>query len=352
MLLTLIPLGVLGWYGWSVISAIDNAQDVAVVDLPPREGEGDTVTTGGVTGGPDNDPSSFEVAKGVVSARTGAGAPDPAEVWTEQKFITFLVLGIDERPGEADRNADVIMLARLDLETRQLNAVSIPRDLQVDIPGHGPGKINGAYNIGLDGDLDNRTGGVAMMRQTIEVNFDVQIDEYVLVNFDGFTSVVDALGGIEIEVPETIVDPEYPTEDYGTTTLRFEAGPQTMNGEQALAYARTRSQDSDDQRRERQILVILAMFDKGKDIGNMSRIVDSIEALSGSIQTSIDFQGQVSLARAALDMKDSDIHMSSIAPPLVESGTAANGAWIYIGDPVELTAFVHNALDGSLPNQP
>lgn len=350
MAIVVIALILLGWYGWNVISAIDDAQDTAVVELPPRAATPDSQEAT-PTVPPQNNPSKMDVAQGVISTGTGAGAPDPKEVWTGRDSITFLVLGVDERPGDDERNADSILLARLDLNTRTLNAVSIPRDLQVEIPGYGLGKINGAYNLGLDGDMDNRIGGVSLMRDTIELNFDVVIDEYVLVNFEGFTEIVDALGGIDIDVPEAIHDPEYPTEDYGVTTFEVEAGPQRMDGETALKYARTRSQDSDDARRERQMLVIMAMFEQGKDIGNLPRIVDIINAVGDSVQTGIDFRGQVSLARAALDMDEEDIQMWKVAPPLVEPGTSADGAWIYVGNQAEITAYIHAALDGTLPEE-
>ena len=336
------------WYGWSVISAIDDAQDTAVVELPPRAASPEASATPTVP--PRKDPSKLDVAQGVFSTGTGAGAPDPSEVWTDHDSITFLVLGVDERPGDDERNADTIILARLDLTTRKLNAVSIPRDLQVEIPGFGPGKINSAYNLGLAGDVENRIGGVSMMRDTIETSFDITIDEYVLVNFDGFTSVVDALGGIDIDVPEAIHDPEYPTEDYGTTLFEVAAGPQHMDGDIALKYARTRSQDSDDARRERQLLVLRAIFEQARAIGNLPRIVDIINAVGESVQTGVDFTGQVSLARAALEMREDDIRMWSVAPPVVQPGTATDGAWIYVGDPVELTAYIHAALDGELPS--
>jgi len=348
LLAMIVPALVLGWYGWEIISAIDDAQDRSVVELPTRS-ESDS-PAGAIHN--DNDPSRLDVAKGVFAGGTGVGASDPADVWTNQDTVTFLVVGIDERPSEPDRNADVIILARLNFTTNTMHSVSIPRDLQVNIPGHGLGKINGAYNLGIDGDPANRAGGVALVRDTIELNFDVRIDEYMLVNFNGFTDVVDALGGIQIDVPEAIVDPNYPTVDSGTTTVAFEAGPQLMDGEQALAYARTRHQDSDDARRERQMLVLLAMFESGKDIGSLTQLSEIIIATADSVQTSVDFEGQLALARLALGMDREDIHMTTISPPLVQPGTADNGAWIYVADPAEITAFIHNALDGTLDTAP
>ena len=93
----------------------------------------------------------------------------------------------------------------------------------------------------------------------MEQAFRRPVDRYVVVDFQTFVRLVDALGGIEIDVPEAIVDTEYPTPDYGVTTIRFDPGPQVLDGEQALVYARTRHDDSDFGRSERQQQVIGAI---------------------------------------------------------------------------------------------
>jgi anionic cell wall polymer biosynthesis LytR-Cps2A-Psr (LCP) family protein len=96
--------------------------------------------------------------------------------------------------------------------------------------------------------------------QTVEHNFGVPVHHYVRVDFEGFRAVVDAVGGIDVVVEEPIVDNAYPTEDYGTMRIEIPAGPQHMDGETALRYARSRhgSSDFDRAKRQQQILTALA----------------------------------------------------------------------------------------------
>ena len=293
------------------------------------------------TGDGDEDVSAFDVLRELTTA---GGDPLDDEVWGGREAVTILVLGVDRRAGGGDQNADVIIIARLDLREQTVQAVGLPRDLLVDIPGHGPGKINGAYNLGVAADPGDPVAGVALVRDTVEDAFGVTIDHYVLVDFAGFERVVDAVGGVELTVPTRIVDEAYPTEDQGTEVVVFEPGLEHMDGERALKYARTRNADSDDQRRERQFQLLIALFDEGKRLGSLPRAADIILALGGAVQTSFPLNAQISLARLGLDMDRSDIILTGVGQPLVEPGWTDDGAWVYVGDPVAVAAFVRDGL--------
>jgi LCP family protein required for cell wall assembly len=310
-----------------------------------------SLAAGGETAPPpatsDDGTTAFDVLRELTLAGADRGDPGQDAVWQGRESVTILVLGVDRRPSGGDQNADVIILARLDLRTLQVHAVGIPRDLLVEIPGYGPGKINGAYNLGVKASPSDPVAGVVLMRDTIEDNFGVRIDHYVLVDFAGFESVVDAVGGIEVTVPYTLRDDAYPTEDYGTEVVVFEPGPQWMDGERALKYARTRNADSDDQRRQRQFAVLLALFDEGKSLGSLTRATDIILALGGAVQTSLTLEAQLSLARIGLALESSDIFLTGVGQPLVEEGWTDDGAWVYVGDPAEIAAFVHQQLNPS-----
>ena len=145
--------------------------------------------------------------------------------------LTFLVVGSDSREGIDDltffgpfggERGDVIMLVHLDQATGDARMLSIPRDLWVDIPDNGSGKINAAYAY----------GGPSLMVQTIRENLGIEVNHYVEVDFVGFIAMVDELGGIEMSFP-------YPARD-GSSGLSIEAGTQMLDGEQALAFARSR----------------------------------------------------------------------------------------------------------------
>ncbi len=261
-------------------------------------------------------------------------------------------MGVDKRPDGGDQNADVIIIAHIDLVDRKVSAVSIPRDLLVEIPGIGLDKINSAYNYGVQSDPESRVAGVVMMRDTIESVFQVPIHGYIMVDFDGFTQVVDEMGGVTVDVPELIVDNEYPTEDNGTEVLTFTPGVQTMDGERALKYVRTRHQDSDDGRRDRQLQVLRALFDQAKSVDSISNGFDIITALGDSVQTSFYIDQQLALAQIGYGMADADINLSNLGDPLIWGGYTESGAWVYFSDPVAVNAWVKDSLSTDVPTNP
>jgi LCP family protein required for cell wall assembly len=367
---------VLAVQSWRVLSAIVDAEKSAVVPLPPRDvaiaspaADLETPTAASVAVTPvspadlaptataatqptataeqeqADPPSRLEVAQQLVDAGIDDGDPGKSEIWGGKAGLNILVLGVDKRADGGDQNADVIIIAHLDLINHRLAGVSLPRDLLVEIPGVGPGKINGSYNYGVLASPDDPVAGVAKVRDTIESVFGVPIDGYVLVDFSGFSEVVDAMGGITVDVPYEIVDNEYPTEDYGVTSIRFDPGVQEMNGEQALIYVRTRHADSDDARRERQLDVIRAIFNRGKSVESIANADQIILSAGGAMQTSFDLEEQLTLARVAFQMSESDISLTTLGEPILDAAWTEDGAWIYTGDPDEIKAFVLDAID-------
>lgn len=365
---------------WRVLSAIVDVEHSAVVPLPPSGIALSTATvvptsapptepalaaqaatstateipqpspTSGPSASPTEStekvdpPSQLDVARQLVDAGIGGGDPGSSGIWEGKTELNILVLGVDRRADGGDQNADVIIIAHLDLVNHKLSGVSLPRDLQVDIPGVGPDKINGAYNYGVLASPDDPVAGVAKVRDTVESLFGIPIDGYVLVDFSGFSDVVDAMGGITVDVPYEIVDNEYPTDDYGITSIHFEPGVQEMDGDQALIYVRTRHADSDDARRQRQLDVIRAIFEQGKSISSITNADDVILSAGEAIQTSFDLEEQLTLARIAYEMSDGDIHLTTLGEPLLQAGWSQDGRWIYTGDPAAIKAFVLEAI--------
>jgi LCP family protein required for cell wall assembly len=196
-----------------------------------------------------------------------------------------LVIGVDERadhPEEGVRG-DTLLLARLDAAGRWASLLSIPRDTQVEIPGVGITKINVAYGQGFaraqelyGPSATPQQGGMALGAETVEQFLQLRqrgqsVDFVATVNFDGFASLIDALGGITVNVPAYILDEEYPTEDFGIMRVEFQPGPQRMDGATALIYARTRHADSDFGRAERQQQVVRAILTEFQSKGWLGR---------------------------------------------------------------------------------
>jgi len=170
--------------------------------------------------------------------------------------MNILVVGMDSRGNEGTvARTDSIMVVNVSADRARVSILSIPRGLWVNVPGYGSQMINTANFLG---EANQRGTGMPLLKQTIENNFGIQIDHYVRMDFAGFVDMVNAVGGVDIEVPRVIEDYSYPTPDYGTIHIRFEPGWQWMDGERALIYARTRHGDDDYRRAERQQQVLSA----------------------------------------------------------------------------------------------
>ncbi len=205
---------------------------------------------------------------------TVADARSAPAIATPLLGANLLVVGVDERPGFPGEGvrSDTLMLARLDVAGGWVSLLSIPRDTQVEVRDLGVTKINVAYGQGYAraealyglGTLPQQ-GGMSLAAETVQTFLGLRergmrVDYVAQVNFAGFAGVIDALGGVTIDVPRLIIDDAYPTEDFGIQRVEFQPGPQLMDGERALIYARTRHADSDFGRAERQQQVVRAVL--------------------------------------------------------------------------------------------
>ena len=234
-------------------------------------------------------------------------AGETLPVWTSTDRITVLILGIDERIQEEDYwRSDTMMVATLDPVTMQAGVLSIPRDLWVPIPGYNENRINTAHFLGDA--YKHPGGGPTLAVETVEYNLGIEIDYYVRINFQAFVEFVDRIGGITIDVPETIHDPNYPTPDYGVELFHVDAGVQHFYGEEALKYARTRhSLGGDFDRARRQQLIIKAVFKRVTEANLLPQLASQAPELLQILEKSIKLDPKLQLdeiiALAALAVK-------------------------------------------------
>jgi LCP family protein required for cell wall assembly len=227
------------------------------------------------------------------------------------------VLGTDKRAelGSEAARSDTLILLSVDPKWKTAGILSIPRDLQVTVPGYGLQKINAAYFFGEYNKIPG--GGPALAVPTVSKFFNVPIDYYVSVNFAGFQKIVDEVGGIDVYVPETIDDPEYPGPYNSYIHVHFDAGCTHMDGEEALEYARTRHADSDFGRARRQQQVIRAVRDKALELNMLPRYPELLSQLGDSVETNIPPDKQLAFAQLASQIKASDIYMAQIDAGMV-----------------------------------
>ncbi len=231
--------------------------------------------------------------------------------------INILLLGTDNRAelGNEAARSDTLIIISLDPQAKTAGILSVPRDLQVAVPGHGLQKINAAYFFGEYEKLPG--GGPTLALPTVRNFFKVPIDYYAAINFDGFQKVIDEIGGIDVYIPQPLDDDSYPGPYNSTIKIHFDAGCQHLNGEQALEYARTRHADSDFGRARRQQQVIRAVRDKVLEVNMLPKYPSLLEQLGNSIETNITLDKQAAFAQLAGDIKQSDIYTAQIDSTMV-----------------------------------
>jgi LCP family protein required for cell wall assembly len=269
-------------------------------------------------------------------------ATEPADL----DSLTLIVGGLDTRnPGEPE-NSDVLIYARVDVRNAVVRAISIPRDLYVEIPGFGYDKITRAYDFGSKADGGSFKSGAAAMVATANVNFGLEADGVVLTTFDGFVEIVDALGGVDVENPYDLYDAEYPTVDYGYKEIYYPAGPLHLNGEEALEFARTRHQDGDDGRVMRQQLVIRGLLERARDPKVAPKLPSIVKKHRKAVRTDLSSAEQLALAIAAPSFSNDGVTFATLNG-LIYPDTAPNGMWIYSGDWSQIPGYVEGFLSGA-----
>jgi LCP family protein required for cell wall assembly len=258
----------------------------------------------------------------VTDPKTGQPVAVDIPSWDGVERVTVLVLGIDERKQETGPfRTDTMLILTIDPASKTAGMLSIPRDLWVQIPAMDTdGKINVAHFLGDAYGYPG--GGPALARVTVQENLGIPIDYTLRVNFDAFETVVNAIGGVEICVPETIDDPEYPAYDnYGFDPLHIEAGCQQMNGALALKYARTRHSGTDFDRSKRQQQVLLAIRDKVVTENLLPQLVAQaptlLDTLQAAVKTDLSLDQMIQLAKLATQIDPRNIKQATIDENMV-----------------------------------
>ena len=241
-----------------------------------------------------------------VAADPGTVVPPTTKAADLDHQINILVLGCDARTREDPGRSDSIMLVGLDPAKGTMAIMSIPRDTRVTIPGHGIGKINATTNKDVYGD-----GGIPLLERTVEQLIPgIHVDYYVRTNFAGFAKVIDALGGVTIDVEERMY---YKAAD---TLIDLKPGVQHLNGARALAYARFRADGVGDfgawggeehGRVARQKKLLKAVIAQTRDLRNAWRLPKVIDVVQEAVVTDLPAGDMLRLGLAFKDTTDADV---------------------------------------------
>lgn len=289
---------------------------------------------------------------GVVSGRNGTSAQSTVKApfvddgqtfslemfqpWPGRERVSILLLGVDRRCEEGEANhTDSLMLLSVDPVNLSAFALSIPRDLWVEIPEYGPGRINQAYFLGEAYNYPG--GGGALTVATVKNVLDLSVDYYATLDFEGFIKLIDLIGGIDIEVPEAISDPEYPDACYGYDPFSIAAGPQRLNGEEALKYARTRATILGDvDRASRQQQILMAVRDRILRVNMIPQLIVQApqlwQSFAENVHTNMTLEEAIQLALLAQTIPVDNIDLFVIGYNQVTEQITLDGQQVLVPD--------------------
>lgn len=251
---------------------------------------------------------------------TLSGEDLAAGIKADENITNIALFGLDTREGDTQSHSDCMMIVTVDNTRGKIKLISLMRDSLVNIDGHGEDKLNAAYFL----------GGPSLAIRTINENFGTDITEYIAVNFEQLVEIIDALGGVEINVETTaeLLELNRVIRDYGIEQGKEfsgieQTGLQTLDGVQALCYGRIRKGGTGDDwgRVERQSIVLEAMFTKVQEM-SASELIGLMQKLVPYVTTSLSPTEIAPLIVGAV--KDG-------VPTLEHTRVPLDGEWDYYG---------------------
>ena len=259
--------------------------------------------------------------------------------WDGKERINVLFLGVDDRPWDPNwgpPRADTLIVVTLDPKTMSAGVLSLPRDLWVNLPNVGERKLNQAYSMGVA--MYGREQGARYTANVVGDLLEIPIHHYVVVNFQAFITLVDAIYGVKIDVPKRMA-----LDVFKSNGERFmyplQPGKQVLSGSLALAYARYRGDaDGDFGRMRRQQQVLEAALERLKDPFILAELAVEapalVKQLQGSLITDISVGDALRLARLAAEVPRQNIHFATITQAQAPASTHwENGVGVYALDP-------------------
>ncbi len=245
--------------------------------------------------------------------------------------INVLVLGTDTREGEGTARADTIMMCSVDTEKNLISILSIPRDTRVDIPGHGFDKINSTTIY----------GGPAMTMRTVSGLLGVRISKYAMIDYEGFKNLVDALGGVTMDVQHRMY--HYDPQDRGAYTIDIRPGLQELDGDKALQFVRFRSYPLGDiQRTEEQQKFLTALIKEVLQPATVVKLPKILLKTYGDVDTNLSLMEMKELAEAASKMSASTVVTQTLPGKFLNY----DGVSYWEADPLQSRQIVAAIMEG------
>lgn len=253
---------------------------------------------------------------------------------TLNKRLNVLLLGIDARQGETMARADTMILASIDPKSKQMALLSIPRDTRVNIPGYGWDKINSTSVY----------GGPELSMTVASNLLGIPIKHYVLTNFSGFKDIVDALGGVTLEVDRDMY--HWDNEDGGIYEINLKKGVQRLDGEKALQFVRYREYFMGDiDRTKQQQKFLVALVKEILQPGTIVKLPRLIPEINRYVTTNLNLSDLYTLASAARNLGSHNIVSQTLPGRPID----VNGGSYWGVDPAEARQMVAQLFNGEVP---
>ena len=344
--LVLVPHAAAGWYVYTaydtVTTVFETAEPTDVLEPVPDEFDVPATTD---AGGLASDPTSISAVnrtpeeKAKALAASAAATRKNLPAWQKRGRLNIVLLGADAGPGRSGLRTDTMMVATIDLKSHRAALFSVPRNMGgVPLPpraarGAGarfPNILNALHGFGTaHPDLfpGGKDPGTTALKQTLGQLTGLPIDYYVMVDFRGFHGLVDALGGVTLDIPHAVLDRVSPYERGGEwIRIDLRPGRQHLSADQAFAYVRARSTTSDWARIKRQRCVIAALA----DATGPTTVLRSFRALTRTFRenfsTDIPARHLPELAKLATSIHLSQVVSIGFTPPGFTSGVTERGA--------------------------
>lgn len=255
--------------------------------------------------------------------------PNKENLMVAKDKIMVMIMGVDEREGDVGRS-DTLMVATLDPKKKKAAILSIPRDTRVKIKGNGFDKINAAYAY----------GGYQLTQDTVENLLGVQMEHYVIINIQSFKKIIDAIGGVDINVEKRMYYEDI-WDDDGGLLIDLQPGMQHMDGKTAITYVRYRDEEGDIGRISRQQKFMQAVMDKLTSPAIIPRIPAIVKEVVSSIRTDLSVKQIIEFLTTLKEAKHSGLQSEMLPGKPVY----IDGVSYWVPDLSKLRTTIANTLD-------
>lgn len=324
-LLVLALAGVVAFYGMVELIGIRANEAKTAIFADPSSG----FAIPGASFSPRPTPTGAAPSGPVTAPPPPTPTPEPVPAWAQDGRLNLLLIGSDAGPGRWMARMDSINVVSVEIATGRIAIFSLWRYTgNVPLPpesagafknGRFPGWLNALYVYAMDHPNQFPGGDARGFRATagaVQELVGVPLDGAIVVNLNGFVDLVDAIGGLWLDIPFPVRDDRYALPDgSGYKVVSFSAGCQKLNGERALEYARTRHQDSDYGRMRRQQRVIIALARQLDPIAMLPRVPDLLAIARDNLWTTIQPDEIADLAELAARVDKKDVQYYLFWPP-------------------------------------